>query len=165
MEMLVGLISDSHDNLPAIEAAALRLKERKVELVLHAGDIIAPFVATVLVKCGAKVIAVYGNNDGERAGLRKRFKEIGELKGDVAEVDLGLKKAAVYHGQEEALASALIASGKYDLVVLGHTHKPVIEMKGRTLVVNPGECCGYLSGKRTFAVLDTETMKAELVEF
>jgi len=163
--MLVGLISDSHDNLPAIEAAALKLKERKVELVLHAGDIIAPFVATVLVKCGAKVIAVYGNNDGERAGLRKRFKEIGELKGDVAEVDIGGKKAAVYHGQEEAIAGALIGCGKYDLVVLGHTHKPVIEMKGRTLVVNPGECCGYLSGKRTFAVLDTETMKAELVEF
>lgn len=163
--MLVGLISDSHDNLPAIEAAALKLKERKVELVLHAGDIIAPFVATVLVKCGAKVIAVYGNNDGERAGLRKRFKEIGELKGDVAEVDIGGKKAAVYHGQEVAIAGALIGCGKYDLVVLGHTHKPVIEMKGRTLVVNPGECCGYLSGKRTFAVLDTETMKAELVEF
>jgi len=163
--MLVGLISDSHDNLPAVEAAAVKLKECKVELVLHAGDIVAPFVAPALAKCGAKVIAVYGNNDGERAGLRKRFKDIGELRGDVAEVDLGKKKAAVYHGQEEAISEALIASGKYHLVVLGHTHKPLIEMKKETLVVNPGECCGYLTGKRTFVVLDTETMKAELVEF
>jgi len=41
----------------------------------------------------------------------------------------------------------------------------LIEKRGRTLVVNPGECCGYLSGKRTVALVDTETMNAELMEF
>jgi len=163
--MLVGIISDSHDNLPAVEAAARKLKERRVELVLHAGDIVAPFVAPVLARCGARVFAVYGNNDGERAGLRKRFKEIGELKGDVAELEMGGRNVVVYHGHESVLAESLVASGKYDLVVLGHTHKPEIVKRGRTLVVNPGECCGYLSGKRTFAVLDTDSMNAEIIEF
>jgi putative phosphoesterase len=163
--MLVGIISDSHDNLPAVEAAAILLRERRVELVLHAGDIVAPFVAPVLARCGARVLAVYGNNDGERAGLRKRFKDIGELKGDVAELEAGGKLIAVYHGTETALAEALVAGGKYDLVVLGHTHKPEILKRGRTLVVNPGECCGYLSGKRTLAVLDTDSMNAEIIGF
>jgi len=109
--------------------------------------------------------AVYGNNDGERAGLRKRFKGIGELRGDVAELELGGRMAAVYHGHESVLAEALVAGGKYDLVVLGHTHRADILKRGRTLVVNPGECCGYLTGKRTFAVLDTDSMMAEIVEF
>jgi hypothetical protein len=163
--MLVGILSDSHDNLPAVEAAAHRLRERRVELVLHAGDIVAPFVAPVLARCGARVFGVYGNNDGERAGLRKRFKEIGEIKGDVAELEMGGRNVVVYHGAEQALADALVASGKYDLVVLGHTHRPEIVKRGRTLVVNPGECCGYLTGKRTFAVLDTDSMVAEIVGF
>ncbi len=163
--MLVGILSDSHDNLPAVEAAAHRLRDRRVELVLHAGDIIAPFVAPVLARAGARVFAVYGNNDGERAGLRRKFKDIGEIKGDVAELEMGGRNVAIYHGTETALAEALVAGGKYDLVVLGHTHRPEIVKRGRTLVVNPGECCGYLTGKRTFALVDTDAMTAEVVEF
>jgi predicted phosphodiesterase len=48
---------------------------------------------------------------------------------------------------------------------LGHSHAPLIEKRGRTLVVNPGECCGYLSGKRSIAFVDTATMNAEITEF
>jgi len=161
----MGIISDSHDNLPAVEAAVQRMKEWKVEVILHAGDIVAPFVVPILAMSGAKVYAVYGNNDGERAGLRKKFKDIGELQGDVAVVDLGGKKAAVYHGSEPVIAEALIGCGRFDIVALGHSHTPLIEKRGRTLVVNPGECCGYLSGKRTLALVDTETMSADLIEF
>ena len=163
--MKVGIISDSHDNLPAVEAAVQRMRDRKVDVILHAGDIVAPFVVPILAKSGAKVYAVYGNNDGERAGLRKKFKEIGEIFGDVARVDVGGKKAAIYHGAETAISEALVDSGKYDIVVLGHSHKPLVEKKGRTLVVNPGECCGYLSGKRSIGILDTDTMDAEIIEF
>lgn len=163
--MRMGIISDSHDNLPAVEAAVQRMKEWKVEVILHAGDIVAPFVVPILAMSGAKVYAVYGNNDGERAGLRKKFKDIGELQGDVAVVDLGGKKAAVYHGSEPVIAEALIGCGRFDIVALGHSHTPLIEKRGRTLVVNPGECCGYLSGKRTLALVDTETMSADLIEF
>jgi putative phosphoesterase len=163
--MKLGIISDSHDNLPAVEAAVQRMREWKVEVILHAGDIVAPFVVPILAMSGAKVYAVYGNNDGERAGLRKKFKDIGELQGDVAVVDLDGKKAAVYHGSEPVIAEALIGCGRYDIVALGHSHTPLIERRGRTLVVNPGECCGYLRGKRTLALVDTDTMKADLIEF
>ncbi len=162
--MLVGIISDTHDNLPAVEAAALKMRERGVGLVLHAGDIVAPFVAPLLARAGARVIAVFGNNDGERAGLRRRFKEFGEVRGDVAEVDIEGTRAAIYHGTEAALSSALASCGKHDILVLGHTHEPRVERLGRTLVVNPGECCGYLTGRKTIALLDTAAMEVELVE-
>jgi putative phosphoesterase len=163
--MLVGIMSDTHDNLLAIDMAVHKLREKGVGIILHAGDIVAPFVVPILARSGAKVYAVYGNNDGERAGLHKKFKEIGELQGEVAVVDLGDKKAAVYHGNERAISEALICCGSYDIVALGHSHTPLIEKRGMTLVVNPGECCGYLSGKRSIAIVDTETMDAQIMEF
>ena len=42
--MLIGAISDTHDNLPQIEKAVKYLNEQKVDLVLHAGDYVAGFV-------------------------------------------------------------------------------------------------------------------------
>jgi len=41
--LLLGIISDSHDNLPKIESAVARLNNLGVDLVLHAGDYCAPF--------------------------------------------------------------------------------------------------------------------------
>ena len=58
---------------------------------------------------------------------------------------------------------ALVASGHYDLVVYGHTHQ--IDLReGPCVVVNPGEACGYLSGRATVVVLDTATMKPERID-
>ena len=59
---------------------------------------------------------------------------------------------------------ALVESKRYDIVVRGHTHKPEIKKVGKTLVINPGEACGYLSGKRTIALLDLEKSKGEIFE-
>ncbi|MEM1767624.1 MAG: YfcE family phosphodiesterase, partial [Candidatus Bathyarchaeia archaeon] len=64
--MLIGLMSDTHDNLPMVEKAVSLLNDRKVELVLHAGDYVAPFVIPKLRELKAKVIGVFGNNDGDK---------------------------------------------------------------------------------------------------
>ncbi len=48
--MLIGAISDTHDNLPKIEKAVQNLNEQKVGLVLHAGDYVAGFVIPRLGK-------------------------------------------------------------------------------------------------------------------
>lgn len=42
--MIIGLISDTHDNLPMVEKAVKKLNQENVALVLHAGDYVAPFV-------------------------------------------------------------------------------------------------------------------------
>ncbi|MEJ2243776.1 MAG: metallophosphoesterase [Candidatus Bathyarchaeota archaeon] len=62
--MIIGIISDTHDNLPMIEAAVNKLNELNVELVYHAGDYIAPFVDSKLRNLKAPLIGVLGNNDG-----------------------------------------------------------------------------------------------------
>ncbi len=55
--MLVGVISDTHDNLPMIEKAVKRLNEEKVGLALHAGDYVSPFVIPKFKALNAPLIA------------------------------------------------------------------------------------------------------------
>ena len=43
--MIIGLLSDTHDHIPNIRKAINRFKEENVELVLHAGDYVSPFTA------------------------------------------------------------------------------------------------------------------------
>lgn len=164
--MLIGLIADTHDRLPIVESAVKRFNEEKVELVLHAGDYIAPFVIPKFKDLDAKLIGVFGNNDGDHELLRKRFSECGnmEIRGNFAEVIIDDLKIALIHGTEDALLKALINSESFDVVVHGHLHKAEIYRKGKTLVINPGEACGYLSGKLTIALLDTIKREAKIIE-
>jgi uncharacterized protein len=164
--MLIGLISDTHDNLPMVEKAVKLLNEAKVELVLHAGDYTSPFTIPKFGVLNCKLIGVFGNNDGDHDLLRKRFggTQNCEVRGDFAEVDAGVFKIALLHGDETELQNALVNCGGFDAVVSGHTHISVNKTKGKTIVVCPGEVCGYLYGKPTLALLDTEKREAKIVQ-
>ncbi|MEA1871092.1 MAG: YfcE family phosphodiesterase, partial [Candidatus Bipolaricaulota bacterium] len=77
--MKLGIISDTHDNMPKIARAVELFNERKVDLVLHAGDFISPITASEFTHLEAPLIGVFGNNDGERLYLTERFNGIGKL--------------------------------------------------------------------------------------
>lgn len=164
--MLIGLISDTHDNLPQIEKAVNHLNNAGVQLVLHAGDYCAPFTLAKFKNLNCKLIGVFGNNDGDHELLKKRFNETPncEAHGRFAQVDVGGYKIALLHGDEPELLFALIGSQSFNAVVHGHSHNKGIEQRGNTLIINPGELCGYLTGKSTVGLLDTEKNKVEIVE-
>jgi hypothetical protein len=164
--MLVGLMADTHDFLPMVDKAIKKLNKEGIELVLHAGDYVAPFVIPRFKELKAKLIGVFGNNDGDRELLKKRFSEYEglEIRGNFAEIVVDEAKIALLHGSEEELLKALIESEIFDIVIHGHTHKAEVYQKGKTLVVNPGEVCGYLTGKSTIALLDTSKRKAKIIE-
>lgn len=164
--MLIGLIADTHDRLPMVDKVVEELNREKVELVFHAGDYVAPFVISKFKELKAKLIGVFGNNDGDRELLKKKFHEYDglEMRGNFAKILVDDLKIALLHGNEEELLKVLIDSESFDVVVHGHTHKAEVYKKGKTLVVNPGEVCGYLSGKSTFAILDTHKLEAKIVK-
>ena len=163
-DKLVGILSDTHDNLPLIDEAVKQLNQYGVGTVLHAGDYISPFTVAHFKPIKAKMIGVYGNNCAERGLLKKLFKEIdGDLRGFFAAVSLDEVKIALLHGHDEELLNASINSCSYDVVVHGHTHQVKTQQVGNTLVINPGEVCGYLTGKSTMAILDLQTRKVEVV--
>jgi len=164
--MLIGLISDTHDNLPEIEKAINYLNTAGVKLVLHAGDYCAPFTITKFKELNCKFVGVFGNNDGDQELLKKRFDETQncEAHGRFAQIDIEGYKIALLHGDETELLLALIYSKNFNAVIYGHTHNRNIEQHENTLIINPGELCGYLTGKATLALLNTETNKAEIIE-
>jgi len=163
--LLIGIISDTHDCLPLIDVAVRQLNKERVKLVLHAGDFIAPFVASHLKPLRAELIGVFGNNDGDKEVLPKRFSEIGaEIRGDFAEIIVDGLKVALLHGHNAELLRSLVNSGGYHVVVHGHTHQATVYRESDTLVINPGETCGYLSRKATIAIFDTESREARIVQ-
>ena len=164
--MLIGIMSDTHDNLPTIEKAVARMNEENVDLVLHAGDYVSGFVIPKFNGLKARLIGVFGNNDGDHELLRKKFSENKnlELRGNFALVTDKQVKIALLHGSEEELLNALIDCQGFDAVVHGHTHGPKISRKGKTLIMGCGEVCGYLTGKSTIVLLDTDKLEARVLE-
>ena len=164
--MLIGAISDTHDNLPQVEKAVKYLNDQKVGLVLHAGDYVAGFVIPKFKQLNCKLIGVFGNNDGDHELLKKRFSETANctIHDRFAQVEVEGYRIALLHGTETELLDAIINSGYFDAVIHGHSHNKSIDKKGKTLVINPGEVCGYLTGKCTVALLDTAKREAKIME-
>ena len=163
--MIIGIISDIHDRLPLLEKAINRLNEEKVELVLCAGDYVAPFVTSHFKALKAKMIGVFGNNDAEKQTLKERFSQLGfDVQGSFRSIEVDGLKIALLHGNESELLKSIIDLSSFEVVVYGHTHKVEVQRGKDKLVINPGEVCGYLSGRSTIAKLDTKTLEVEIVE-
>ncbi|MDH5634731.1 MAG: metallophosphoesterase family protein, partial [Candidatus Bathyarchaeota archaeon] len=97
--MIVGIMSDTHDHLPLVDIAVKKLVDEKVQLVLHAGDYISPFVIPHFKPFKGKFIGVFGNNDGDHEFLKRRFAEFGlEIRGVFAEVKIDNLRIALLHG-------------------------------------------------------------------
>ena len=158
---MIGIMSDSHDHLEAIGDSVDVFNQAGAELVIHAGDLIAPFTARAFKNLQSPLEAIFGNNDGEKHMLRKAYSDMCVLE-DFKELEVDGRKIAVIHGTTEPLVDALRKSGKYDVVIRGHTHQMSVS-DGKTMVINPGEVCGYLSGEKTVILLDTVDLSWEAV--
>lgn len=162
--MIIGLISDTHDNLSYIKKAVERLKEERTELVLHAGDYISIFTAKPYAELGAPMIGVFGNNCAEIDNLKKAYAEVGcDIRGYFTEVEAGGLRIALLHGHRQKDIDAA-TNGDYDVVVRGHSHRSSINEVNGVLLVNPGEVCGYITGINSIAFLDTEKKFAWISE-
>lgn len=159
-EMKIGIISDTHDNIPNIKKAVSIFNANKVEFVIHAGDYVAPFAVVPLDDLKCDYVGVFGNNDGEKVGLSKKSQ--GKIKPQPYKFELQNKKILVIHEPDNL--DDLINSQNYDIIVYGHTHDYMIKNQGKTLIINPGECCGWLTGKGTIVIVELDEMSARLVE-
>ena len=155
--MKIGVMSDSHDNMPNVTRAVALFDKAGCAALVHAGDIIAPFTYKELLKfAGGPVHAIFGNNDGERRGLAS----LGDIREGPLRIDLGGRTVVVVHEREKATAD--IVEGA-DVVVYGHDHTSKLE-GADPLWLNPGETFGLLKGKATAAVLDMDNLSVEFVE-
>lgn len=156
--MQIGIISDSHDHHRNVMKAIEIFAGRRVQYVLHAGDIVAPFTAKAFAELkDAKFIAVYGNNDGEKLFLRHTIEGFG---GEIHEYcykgELAGRKVYMTHTHHNV--EEIVASQQHDLLVYGHTHRRDIRVVGRTMVINPGESTDWITGAGHAIILDLNSM-------
>lgn len=162
---MIGIISDSHDNMNALWKAVEFFNERGVKAVLHAGDLISPFTARAFKELKPKLYFVFGNNDGDRVTLIKWLEEIGATScGDFGDLTIDGLHIALLHGTNEALVKAIAKSGEFDVVIRGHTHKPNVKIIEGVPVINPGESSGVLFGKSTVAILEIANLNVEITQ-
>ncbi len=132
---LIGLVSDTHGLVrPELHAAL-----EGVELILHAGDVGGDDVLDELATI-APVQAVFGNTDAP--GRPRLAQYIVRTVGGV--------RIHVSHGHElgSPTPARLLAAYPADVLVFGHTHRPLIARADGRLVVNPGA-----AGPRRFDIL------------
>jgi putative phosphoesterase len=154
--MRVGLLSDTHDRLPAIESLLRYMQQHGVHLVLHTGDFCAPFSLKPFVELNMPLIGVFGRNDGDQEGLRAYAQRgVGiELFEGPHSMELGGQRVMMVHDLSDANARSVES---HQIVVHGFTHREEMKTRGETLLVNPGEGCGWLHGEPSGAILDLTT--------
>lgn len=172
--MKIGVISDTHDNLISLKKAIEIFKENKITMLIHCGDWVSPFAVEFLSQnIDVPIRGILGNNKGDiKRTIQRNAKlknPIEFVKGDAFDLEIEGKKIAVYHGDDNLLVSALIASKKYKAIFTGHTHEIRNEIIDSVLVVNPGTTCYAIEGKiidfASVAIYDSSKNSAEIIKF
>ena len=157
--MKLGILSDSHNHREGAEGALRRFLEERVDLVLHLGDVCSPETLIGFRASGIPLAGVFGNNDGDRQGLQT-VSGNGFHRSPYMPV-IGGTRILMAHAFDE-LQAEIGEGGKYDLILFGHTHRTLTMRVGRALVINPGEACGFVTGRATCAVVDLGTMESRI---
>jgi putative phosphoesterase len=161
MNTVIGIISDTHENVRAINRAVTIFKERAPGIVVHCGDIISPPVLERFT--GLPLQLVFGNNDGERAGLKKKCAELGfGAIDDSLDFVVDGKRIFVNHGTDYRVIDRAAASQEYDFVLHGHTHVQRDELVGRARIINPGAL--FSAEEYSIAFLTPATGVVEFIE-
>ena len=161
--MKIGILSDSHDDHVNVQKVIDVFNESKVEMVLHGGDFISPSTACKFSQLEqAGFIGVFGNCDRERDSIKSSVTAFG---GEIYQ--------GIYTGQIDRIrvfmthcchvVDDVAASGLYDLVIYGHTHKRDIRKVEKAFIVNPGETANLSCGDSSVVMLDTGSMNYEVV--
>jgi putative phosphoesterase len=184
----IGAVSDVHGNVPALRAA-LDALDGQIDELWCAGDIVHEYrfcTETVELLRDAGAVAIQGNHDmvllspagagaRERPGVEAAALEwLGSLPYQ-HDVDLAGVRVRMVHGSPwEPYGDYLrahnpkwqqVADLDVDILIAGHTHEPMVERFGDTLVVNPGslgEPRQHHDRRGTFAVVDTAARVAEI---
>ena len=148
--MKILVLSDSHGN---VENMARAVEKEQPRLILHLGD------------CWS---------DAER--LRRRFPSIPmeQVPGNCdyrsiepAERLLFIedKRVMICHGHTLGVKQSMLRAGykaeeeNLDLLLFGHTHRPMVDMRGKTLFINPGSIGDYFHP--FYAVVTIENGKVD----
>ncbi len=153
--MKIGILSDTHDNLEAVRKACDLFAVEGITTLLHCGDVCGPAVVEALGEF--TVYFARGNMDRMPAlALAVDALQGGRI-ALLHTLTLDGRSIALLHGHDSDLLHRLVASGGYDYVIHGHTHRRRNERQERTRVLNPGALGGVQWEPRSICTLDLAT--------
>ncbi|MBP86376.1 MAG: YfcE family phosphodiesterase [Planctomycetaceae bacterium] len=160
--MRIGIFADTHDHLDNIRLAVAEFNRRECELVVFAGDLVSTFAIPPLRKLNCRMIASFGDNEGNKVGVRGGMQIIGEIGDPPFCFRLADGKRVLLTHQRGLIREPV---DDIDIIIYSHTHKPRIhrEESGR-LWINPGETSGWTYGRPTIVALETDSMDAQIVD-
>jgi len=157
--MRIGVLSDTH-----LHRVSRDLREildhhlSQIDVLFHVGDYTSPVVMEFL--SSKNFHGVYGNMDplGIRAVLPE--KKI---------VELGGFRFGLIHGWGSSAGLEEKVLGQFtdvDVIVYGHSHKPMNDVVQGVLLFNPGTASGYSSyGVHSIGILECgDTVKGEIID-
>ena len=171
--MKIAIMSDSHGALDRLEQSFANIQKAGIKNVLHAGDFLEEGVVEIFAGFpDLNFFIAIGNNDVNQERLAELQKLPNVKIDEVVFAEFGKYKIAISHYDG-------VAEGKYqppnlppcgrkkgkreniDIFIHGHTHRPALVRRGKSVMLNPGALCddGY------YLVLDLETMKGRRVFF
>lgn len=159
---LIGLISDTHDNVENIKKAISIFKKHKIDLMIHTGDIVAPFTLTFFQNYKIPKIFIRGNNDGDVVKIKSFLvKEIVPDFPYQKVLDIDNKKIILVHGHQNERIDRALQNQKYDYLIHGHSHLLRDQTVGRTRIINPG--AQYYKTTNTVAILEPSSDILEVI--
>jgi uncharacterized protein len=160
--MRVGLMADSHDRIPAVAELLRLMRDAGATMVLHAGDYVSPLVLKPFEDLHMALAGVFGKNDGDRQSLQSRASAgLGiELFESPHSFEVGGHQILLVHDIGDVQKRSIRS---HSIVVHGYAHKQSVKEDDDSLVVNPGEACGWLYGTPGGALLDLDTKRVEML--
>jgi putative phosphoesterase len=154
----IGVFADSHDHIGNIRLVVEEFNRRKCDLVLFAGDLVSPIAIPPLRKLDCPMISCFGDNEGNRPGVKAGMKIIGPIdEGPIPITTEDGTKIVMTHIWKE------VPKTECDAIIYAHTHKPKIHTsESGILCVNPGELAGWVFGDATYVIMETKPLSAEL---
>ncbi|MCD6097685.1 metallophosphoesterase [bacterium] len=164
-KITVLVLSDTHigQQLSWFPDEVLRYLDR-VDAIIHAGDFTSEKAYDFLARIRLPLFAVHGNMDAPFVKETLPEKRI---------VTLGGVKIAITHGWGapwgiEKRVYSFLEVERPDIMIFGHSHKPLKKRIGKVQLFNPGAVCGEIfSRHRSFGLLTVSSGMAnfDLVKF
>jgi putative phosphoesterase len=163
--MLIGVVSDTHNNIKNIEKIISLFNSYNVEYVIHTGDVCNRQSLNSFSRLNSKLIGVYGNNDKEEKGLKEiAIKNSYNFSDPPKAIEIYNKKIMIFH-EPDNIETILTTNTHIDLILHGHTHRFRHELINNTLVFNPGESAGMIKGKNAIGIVDLDNLCAKRIFF
>ena len=163
--MLVGVVSDTHNNIKNIENFINIFNKEEVNLVIHTGDVSKAETLRLFSRLSCPMLGVFGNNDRIEKGLKEVCDECNfNFQDPPFPLTLGDKKIAVFH-EPELIDGYIKEHEDVQLIIHGHTHRHREETLDNIIIFNPGESAGSLKGKNALGIINLNSLEIRRIFF